>query len=227
MNGAIGLFVPKTVIRQRCALYMSKGKPAQRGALLHDDDFTIVAKYGSQYAGLAQYYLLAQDVFRLGRLQGVMETSMLKTLAGKHRSTVNKMARKHKTTTESPTGPRRVFQITVERDRGRKPLAARFGGIPLKRARTAVLTDQRPVMTSTRRNELTHRLLAGRREICESTTGLEVHHIRKLADLNKPGRREKPAWMHLMAMRRRKTLVICRRCHEDIHAGRATKPIRQ
>lgn len=28
-----------------------------------------------------------------------------------------------------------------------------------------------------------------------------------------------------MAMRRRKTLVICRRCHEDIHAGRATKQI--
>src|ERR1039458_3463773 len=37
-------------------------------------------------------------------------------------------------------------------------------------------------------------------------------------------RREKPAWMHLMAMRRRKTLVTCRRCHEDIHAGRATRP---
>jgi hypothetical protein len=32
--------------------------------------------------------------------------------------------------------------------------------------------------------------------------------------------------MRLMAMRRRKTLVICRRCHEDIHAGRAIKPIR-
>ena len=226
VNGAIGLFVPKTVIRQKCALYMSKGKPAQRGALLRDNDFTIVAKYGSEYAGFVQYYLLAQDVFRLSRLQWVMETSMLKTLAGKHRSTVNKMARKYKTRIESPTGPRRVFQVTVERDRGRKPLVARFGGIPLKRVRTAVLTDQRPVMSSSRRNELIHRLLAGRCEICESTAGLEVHHVRKLADLNKPGRRDKPAWMHLMAMRRRKTLVICRRCHEDIHAGRATTPIR-
>ncbi len=46
VNGAIGLFVPKTAIRQRCALYMSNGRPAQRGALLHDDDLTIVAKYG-------------------------------------------------------------------------------------------------------------------------------------------------------------------------------------
>jgi hypothetical protein len=29
--------------------------------------------------------------------------------------------------------------------------------------------------------------------------------------------------MHLMAERRRKTLITCR-CHEDIQAGRATKP---
>jgi hypothetical protein len=80
VNGAIGLFVPKTVIRQRCALYQSRGKPAQRGMLLHDDDFTIVARYQAEYAGLVQYYLLAQDVFRLGRLHWVMQTSLLKTL---------------------------------------------------------------------------------------------------------------------------------------------------
>jgi group II intron reverse transcriptase/maturase len=224
VNGAIGLFVPRTVIRQRCALYMSKGKPAQRGMLLHDDDFTIVAKYQAEYAGLVQYYLLAQDVFRLGRFHWVMETSLLKTLAGKHRSTVTAMARKYKATIVTPAGPRKCLQVTVERDRGRKPLVTRFGGIPLKRVRTAVLTDRRPVMASARRNELIHRLLAGCCEICEDTVNLEVHHVRKLADLSKPGRREKPAWMHLMAMRRRKTLVTCRRCHEDIHAGRATKP---
>ena len=179
-----------------------------------------------EYAGLVQYYLLAQDVFRLGRLQWVMETSMLKTLAGKHRTRSTRWPESTRPRSSHRPGRAGCFQVTVERDRGRKPLAARFGGIPLKRVRTAVLTDQRPVMSSSRRNELIHRLLAGRCEICESATGLEVHHIRKLADLNKPGRRDKPAWMHLMAMRRRKTLVICRRCHEDIHAGRATKPTR-
>ena len=224
VNGAIGLFVPRDRIRQWCALYMDKGKPAQRGALLHDDDFTIIAKYQSEYAGRVQYYLLAQDVFRLGRLHWVMETSLLKTLAGKHRSTVGKMAKKHKAVIDTPAGPRKCLQLVIERDRGRKPLVARFGGIPLRRVRTADLTDQRPVMASARRNELIHRLLAGRCELCEGTEGLEVHHVRKLADLNKPGRREKPPWMELMAKRRRKTLVICRRCHEDIHAGRATMP---
>ena len=227
VNGAIGLFVPKTVIRQRCALYLKHGKPAARGPLLHDDDFTIVAKYGAEYAGLVQYYLLAQDVFRLGRLRWTMETSMLKTLACKHRSTVTRMARRYKSTIESPAGPRTVFQVIVPRDRGRKPLVARFGGIPLIRQHAATLTDRRPVMASTRRNELIHRLLAERCELCHEPADLQVHHIRKLADLAKPGRPDKPAWMHLMAMRRRKTLVVCRSCHQDIHAGRATTTTRR
>ena len=226
VNGAIGLFVPKDVIRQRCARYMSKGKPAQRGPLLHDSDFTIVAKYQAEHRGLVQYYLLAQDVFRLERLRWVMETSMLKTLAGKHKSTVTKMAAKYKTVIDTPDGKRTCFQVTIHRDRGRKPLVARFGGIPLKRQRTAVLTDLSPVMASTKRNELIHRLLAGRCELCESTDRLEVHHLRKLADLNRHDRPGRPAWVHLMAKRRRKTLVICRTCHEDIHAGRASAPTR-
>nr|WP_274919498.1 group II intron reverse transcriptase/maturase [Streptomyces sp. WZ-12] len=199
VNGAIGLFVPRQVIRQKRALYMSKGQPAQRGMLLHDEDFTIVAKYQAEYRGLVQYYLLAQDVFRLGRLQWVMETSLLKTLAGKHRSTVTKMARKYKSIVETPEGPRTCLTVTVLRDRGRKPLVARFGGIPLKRQRKAVLTDRRPVMASAKRNELIHRLIAECCEICEARTNLEVHHVRKLADLNRPGRRDKPDWVHLMA----------------------------
>src|SRR5215207_9321067 len=132
----------------------------------------------------------------------------------------------YKATIETPHGPRTCLQVSVERDRGRRPLVARFGGLPLRRQRTAVPLDQRPVLASAKRNELIHRLLAERCEICTTRENLEVHHIRKLADLNRPGRPEKPAWMHLMAKRRRKTLVICRPCHEDIHAGRATVPIR-
>ncbi|HVQ52933.1 MAG TPA: reverse transcriptase domain-containing protein, partial [Mycobacterium sp.] len=128
VNGAIGLFVPKPMIRQRCSLYLKNGKPAQRGGLLHDEDFTIVAKYQAEYRGLVQYYLLAQDVFRLGRLRWVMETSLLKTLAGKHRSTVPKMARRYKALVETPAGQRACLQVRIDRDGGRKPLIARFGG---------------------------------------------------------------------------------------------------
>ena len=104
VNAAIGLFVPTPVIGQRRARYISDGKPAQRGALRHDDDGTIAAKDQAEYRGLVQSSLLAQDVFRLGTLHGVMATSRLKTLARKHRATVMQMARTYKATIETPEG---------------------------------------------------------------------------------------------------------------------------
>lgn len=151
---------------------------------------------------------------------------MLRTLAGKHKSTVTKMAAKHRTVIETPDGKRTCFQVTIPRDKGRKSLVARFGGIPLKRRRTAVLTDLSPVMASIKRNELVLRLLAERCEICGSRTNFDVHHVRKLADLNRHDRPDRPAWVHLIAKRCRKTLVICRDCHEDTHAGRINAPTR-
>ncbi|MCK9904142.1 reverse transcriptase domain-containing protein [Frankia sp. Cpl3] len=222
VNGAIGPRIPPDVIRQKRALYYRRGEPAQRPQMLHDDDYTIVSKYQAEYRGVVQYYLLAGDVYRLQKLRWVMETSMLKTLASKPRSNVNTMARKYKATVRTDRGPRTCFQVTVQRDDGKKPLVARFGGIPLHRQPTATLTDRAPTLGTVRGNELIHRLLAGGYEMCGATDRVEVHHVRHLADLNKPGRREKPAWARLMAMRRRTTLVVCRPCHEAIHAGRST-----
>ncbi|MGA6160866.1 hypothetical protein ACPEIC_47075 [Stenotrophomonas sp. NPDC087984] len=56
--------------------------------------------------------------------------------------------------------------------------------------------------------------------MCGSHDGVEVHHIRHLKDLTVRGQALKPAWVQMMAARRRKTLVVCRVCHEDIHYGR-------
>jgi Type II intron maturase len=60
---------------------MQRGKPARRTQLMNLDDYTIVSIYSAEYRGTVQYYLLASDVYRLNRLNWVMETSMLKTLA--------------------------------------------------------------------------------------------------------------------------------------------------
>jgi hypothetical protein len=48
-----------------------------------------------------------------------MDTSMLKTLANKHHSTVTAMAARYKTTIATPRGPRVCFQVTVTRSGGR------------------------------------------------------------------------------------------------------------
>jgi len=47
-----------------------------------------------------------------------------------------------------------------------------------------------------------------------------VHHIRALKDLNRYTGREKPEWVKRMAARQRKTLILCRTCHQDITYGR-------
>ncbi len=221
VNGAIGLRVPVAVIRAKCAPYMKRGKPERRTQLVNDDDYTIISTYGAEYRGIVQYFLLAGDVWRLDRLHWVMVTSMLKTLACKHDSTVSKMAARYQAAVETPHGPRRCFQVSVERGEGRKPLAARFGGIPLKRQKKAVLIDRQPVPAPARRKELITRLQAGLCEICGQAGEVEVHHVRKLADLAKPGRPQH-VWEQLMAKRRRKTLVVCPPCHNTTHARQPT-----
>ena len=109
--------------------------------------------------------------------------------------------------------------VVKEQGEGKRPRVARFGGIPLKRKRQAVLIDQKPQRYRTERNELIKRLLADECEMCGSTVGVEVHHIRALRDLNVKGRREKPKWVQVMAARRRKTIVVCRPCHLNAHDG--------
>jgi hypothetical protein len=91
LNGTVVLQVPAGVVKAKNAPYLSRGKPACRNPMVNEADYNIVGRFGSEYRGIVQYYLLAGDVYRLHRLRWVMETSMLKTLAAKHRSTVSKM----------------------------------------------------------------------------------------------------------------------------------------
>jgi group II intron reverse transcriptase/maturase len=219
VNGVIGLRVPRAVIKAKCAPYFKHGKPERRTGLLNFDDALIVSTYGAEYRGIVQYYLLAGDVWRLNRLEWAAKTSMLKTLAAKHRSRVTLMARKYQAKTDTQHGKRTCFEAIVERA-GRKPLAARFGGIPLKRQKKAVL-DDRPAVPATTRKELLTRLRAGRCEWCQRHADVEVHQVRELADLARPGRTQ-PAWARLMAQMRRKTLIVCIPCHQAIHAGNLT-----
>ena len=87
LNGMIVLHVPAAVVKAKSAPYLSRGKPACRNPMINEPDYNIVARYGAEYRGIVQYYLLASDVFRLHRLRWIMETSMLKTLASKHWTT--------------------------------------------------------------------------------------------------------------------------------------------
>ncbi len=225
VNGTVVLHVPATMIKAKAVPYMSRGQPACRNPMVNEADHSIVARFGAEYRGIVQYYLLAGDVQRLHRLRWVMETSMLKTLAGKHGSSVSKMAARFKAKISTPHGLRTCFEAKVERA-GRNPLVARFGGIPLKRQKTAVLTDRPTTGPLYPHKELIKWLRAGRCELCKRTDNIEVHHVRALAELTRPGQPQ-PEWSQLMARRRRKTLVVCGDCHDLIHPGQPATPLTQ
>ena len=110
------------------------------------------------------------------RLKWTMETSMLKTLANKHKSTVTKMAAKYRTRVTTPDGALTCFQAAVEREAGKKPLVAQCGGFAIRRRKDAVV-DQRPPTSYTKGSELLKRLQADACELCGSTIRVEVHHL--------------------------------------------------
>jgi len=224
VNGTIVLHVPAAVVKAKSAPYLSRGKPACQNPMVNESDYNIVARFGAEYRGIVQYYLLAGDVFRLHRLRWVMETSMLKTLASKHRSSVSKMAARYKARIQTPYGLRTRFEATIERE-GRKPLVAWFGGIPLRRQKNAVLTDRQHTGPVYPNRQLVTRLLTGRCELCMQSDNIAVHHVRALADLDRPGQPQ-PRWAQVMAKIRRKSLVVCGDCHDLIH-GHPAAPLTQ
>ena len=224
INAGIGLRIPRDVLLDKCSRYMKRGKPIHRSELENESDFTIISTYQLEYRGIVEYYRMAYNLHTLNRLKAVMQESLAKTLAFKYKTSIRKIYEKYHTEIEVEGKRYKVFQVIVPRE-GKKPLVATWAGIPLTWDIGATIED-RPRQKWNRRSELEKRLLAQTCEICEATrltTQIEVHHIRALKDLNKYDGREKPLWVKIMAARRRKTLVLCRTCHDDLHAGRPLK----
>jgi group II intron reverse transcriptase/maturase len=219
VNGGIALRMPPSFVAERSRSYTRDGKPIHRKERTHDSDYSIVCQYQAEYRGFVQYYQLAANIAWLSRLNWVMRVSLLKTLANKHRSTVAKQARRLAAKVVTPYGFRACLEVQVPRE-GKAPLVGRFGGLPLRTNLTASIDDRPLERKRFGGTELLQRVLADACEACGSTVNVEVHHVRKLADLNRRDGRPPPDWVRLMASRRRKTLVLCRICHDNIHAGR-------
>src|SRR5262249_46323350 len=147
-------------------------------------------------------------------------TSMLKTLAAKHHSTVSKMAVRYKAKVKTRNGLRSCFEARKKRQ-GKKGLVARSGGGILQRDRHPGIRHPRPAPAAYPRRELVTRLRKRECELCETETTVAVHQVSGLKALGQPGPGQ-PAWAALMAKMRRKTLIVCAGCHDWIHANPVT-----
>ena len=218
INAQIGFQVPKDVIDRKCQDYMEEEKPIHRPELLRDTVFTIISTYQAEYRGLVEYYRLAHDLNRkLQRLKWDMERSLIKTLAAKLHIPGKQVYRRYQTTLIVNGKPYKGLRNTIERE-GKKPLVAEWGGIPLAWNIGATLDDQPKRVWS-----VTTELRRGSLQTSVSTVVLRKMRGTSCSRPERPpskGRRPKPQWMVLMAARQRKTMVVCKTCHEDITFGR-------
>lgn len=218
INGSIGLRVPAGTIRTHRQPYMKGNKPTHRPERLKDEPYSIVKQYQLEYNGVIQYFRMAYNLHSLGFLKYTMEVSLVKTLANKYKTTCAKIYRRYGTTITIPEGSYKVLQVVIKRE-GKKPLETHFGAIPLLWNKWAHIDDEREVRIWSKRSEVVERLLANQCELCGKEGQIEMHHIRKLADIQKRHGKEVPGWKREMSMRRRKSLAVCTDCHYKIHCG--------
>lgn len=168
--------------------------------------------HNSELNGFLNYYSLAHNLTAIGdNILYMASTSFFKTLAGKRRSTVKKVAKSLK---RGPGDYRVSIRLQNGEQRDYRLLASTR---QLKKER--IDWSKLDVMSNTVKyfdiTELGQRIRAQQCEWCGTTEGsIQVHHIRRLKDL-----KGKAEWEKVMLARRRKTLVLCLNCHHKLHAG--------
>jgi group II intron reverse transcriptase/maturase len=185
----------------------------ERNYLVPLSELEILMIYNAEIRGFLGYYALADNLTSVASpLLWLTTTSFLKTLAAKRRSTLVKTARSLK------RGPNRYVITHCKKDGTIKEYDLVSSTRQLERKKVAYgEIDLKPnTWMYRRRTELGQRLQAHQCEWCGTKEGpIEVHHVRKLKDL-----KGKKAWERQMIARRRKTMVLCKTCHVDLHAGR-------
>ena len=111
VNARIEFRVPKDVTDEKRQDYTEKGIPIHRPKLLNESILTIISTYQAEYRGLVEYYRMAHNLsIALNWLEGVMESSLVKTLAAKLRISVPQVYKRFHATISSKVNPTKVCE---------------------------------------------------------------------------------------------------------------------
>lgn len=185
-----------------------KLEPIHRPQLLNRTDLEIVTIYNAELRGICNYYGLASNFNKLIYFNYLMEYSCLKTIAGKHRSKISKIRSMYK----DGAGE---WAVPYETKRGIKRMYfANYADCKGKH-----FIDIIPKMARNHSHDVTtmeSRLKAKVCEVCGCTDSdrYEIHHVNKVKNL-----KGKTEWEKVMIAKRRKTIVVCHKCHMIIHHG--------
>ena len=213
LNGKVELLIPKDKVNK---FLFSKGVvrqkkcdemfPICRVPLRNSTDLEIITIFNAEVRGIYNYYSLASNFCDLHYFNYLMEYSCLKTLAAKHKTRITKIIEMFKDGKGS-------WAIPYETKAGGKLMYfAKYSD-----CKSADMTDtvtKAAITIGYNRNTFEKRLNANVCELCGKTGAekYEIHHIHKLKDL-----KGKELWERAMISKKRKTLVVCHECHQNIH----------
>ncbi len=224
VNGIVRLGIPAGLVAEHAKRYQRQGRSISEATLVFRSDAEIIETYQRRFQGLAEYYKYAVDRKRLIKLKYIMEQALVRTLAEKFKTHIRTIYRQYHATMIVDNLEYKTLALEVPTKKGTRLIS--WGGVPLKVVKVGYETiEDRPRFElKLSRTDLIQRLQANTCELCGSQQQVEVHHVRKLANLKQSwaGRKEKPQWVTRMIAIQRKTLVVCHKCHVDIHAGRPT-----
>lgn len=225
-SGMIYLSIPQEKKEKFCqtkgigSLKDEVNEVKHRSELINLDDVEIVGTYNAEIRGFCQYYALADRAKEeLAKLGYWWEVSMIKTLAAKHKCSLKGIYARY-----SKQGRIAIPYV----HKGERKWLKAYKIKELKTDKGAFWTKSAidpdmilsTVAWNSSRNSILKRLEAEQCEYCGDTGGpFEVHHVKKLKDLT-----GKQNWEKAMIARKRKTMVLCKTCHTDLHRGTLPSP---
>jgi hypothetical protein len=237
-NETIQLLVPTEVINEKLKPFVKNGKAVHHNARINDPILDILTQYNAEIRGLYNYYCLATDVStKINKFRHYHYTSLQKTIARKEKCSIAQVIEKYGVNVKlkQGTGTRKLLGVTYQTKAGTKTLT--YFNEPIRKKDKPDIGPgglgiwDKPILE---RHQILKRLAADKCELCgelwDSTNTLEVHHVRKLKDIKqKYAKRGQhiPQWVLRMSSLRRKTLVVCQKCHDEIHAGTSNKSPRE
>lgn len=181
--------------------------PIHRNSLLKLSDLEIVSAYNAELRGICNYYGMASNYHKLKYFVYLMKFSCLKTLAAKHKSSISKVVAMF-------ADGKGSWGIPYETKQGKKRCYfANYADCKGTANATDVIKDVTRMYNQSV-TTLEMRLKAEVCELCGTTESdhYEIHHVNNLKNL-----KGKQPWEIVMIAKRRKTLVVCRKCHHEIH----------
>ncbi len=229
-NETIQLLVPGDVIQEKLKPFVSNGKAIHHNARINLPLLDLLTQYNAEIRGLYNYYCLATDVnIKLGKYRYYHYYSLLKTVARKEKCSIARVLSKYGVDVKfkQKTGTRKVFGVTYQTREGLATLTYFNDSIKKKDQPHEGTVAQRIIEEGLLPGPQTSdRVEAQECELCGYTSDdghiFEVHHIKKLNDMqehfSKSGEHV-PNWVLTMYTLRKKTLVVCKSCHNAIHSA--------